>query len=175
MNETITLIELLRSRDERHEKHLQLLRRFPDCSLVSVTMVMPGPVKLNSITAGLAKRAESFLRSCPQFHIEFFERRDLKTGPEIYLLCREGLEATKRICCDIEDLHPLGRLWDFDVIRPDSVPMARTEIGRHARHCIVCGETAIDCIRGRRHSIEEIYKRVEEIYVANSEKPFELC
>lgn len=161
----VTLDELLQSRDNRHQMHLDLLEQYPGRTLVSVTVVMPGPVKNNTISIQLANKAEAFLRRSRQLQIEYMIRRDLNTGPEIYCISRLPVVETKRICCRIEDGHPLGRLWDFDVVQPNSVPLSRTELGLAPRKCIICGsQDAIDCIRSRRHTKASLYARVEEIF-----------
>lgn len=169
----VTLSELLQSRDDRHRMHLDLLNRHPGLTLVSVTMVMPGPVKSNAISIALADKAQQFLLSCRPFLVENLIRRDLNTGSEIYFLSRLPLADTKRMCCRVEDEHPLGRLWDFDVIRPDSTPLSRTEIGLPARKCILCGDDAITCIRGRRHTVPELYARVEQLFTENKDLCYE--
>lgn len=161
----VTLDALLHSRDNRHLMHLELLKQHPERSLVSVTIVMPGPSKRNAISIALADKAERFFRHCQKLQAEHLTRRDLDTGPEIYIISRLPLMEAKRLCCRIEDEHPLGRLWDLDVIRPDSVPMSRTEIGQSPRRCILCEDQhAINCIRARRHAIPDLYHRVEEIF-----------
>lgn len=163
----VTLDELLQSRDLRHQKHLELLDQFHDHTLVSVTMVMPGTVKSNFISISLADKAENFLRHCDKLQIEYLLRLDKHTGSEIFFISKLPLEETKRLCCAIEDGHPLGRLWDFDVIKKDSTPMSRTELGVRPRKCIICDEDAIYCIRGRKHSKEDLYQRVKEIFEQN--------
>lgn len=168
----VTLDELLQSRDNRHLRHLELLQQYPEWTLVSVTMVMPGPVKSNPISLTLADKAEAFLQQNQFLQIEFMERRDLHTGSEIYFVSRLPLLEAKRLCCLIEDGYPLGRLWDFDVIRPDSTPLSRTEIGFEPRKCIICeNEPSINCIRARRHTKSDLYARVEEIFNQYKDTP----
>ena len=168
----VTLDELLLSRDNRHQMHLDLLKQYPGRTLVSVTMVMPGPVKSNSISLTLADKAEAFLQHCQQLQIEHLIRRDLNTGSEIYFISRLPLLEAKALCCRIEDRHPLGRLWDFDVIQPDSTPLARTAIGLAPRKCIICGDQdAINCIRARRHTKPALYARVEELFNQYQDTP----
>ncbi len=168
----VTLDELLQSRDNRHLRHLELLQQYPEWTLVSVTMVMPGPVKSNPISLTLADKAEAFLQQNQFLQIEFMERRDLHTGSEIYFVSRLPLLEAKRLCCLIEDGYPLGRLWDFDVIRPDSTPLSRTEIGFEPRKCIICeNEPSINCIRARRHTKPDLYARVEEIFNQYKDTP----
>lgn len=165
----VTLDELLQSRDNRHQMHLELLSQYPELSLVSVTMVMPGPVKSNAISNALADKAQSFLEHCANLQIVHFIRRDLHTGSEIYFVSRLSLIETKRLCCLIEDKHPLGRLWDFDVIRKDSTPMSRTEIGFEPRKCILCDDYSINCIRSRKHTKPELYAQVEKIFIEHQD------
>ncbi len=172
MGMEVTLDELLQSRDNRHQMHLDLLKQYPGRTLVSVTMVMPGPVKSNSISIALANKAEVFLYHNRHLPIEYMLRRDLNTGPEIYFVSNLPVTETKRICCRIEDGHPLGRLWDFDVIQPDSVPLSRTALGLDPRKCIVCdNRDAITCIRSRRHSKPELYACVEAIFRQYQDTP----
>lgn len=168
----VTLDELLLSRDNRHQRHLELLEQYPEGTLVSVTMVMPGPVKSNPISMALADKAEAFLQQNQFLQITFLERRDLHTGSEIYFVSRLPLLEVKRLCCLIEDRYPLGRLWDFDVIQPDSTPMSRTEIGEQPRRCIICDdEPSINCIRARRHSKPDLYARVELLFNQYKDTP----
>lgn len=168
----VTLDELLLSRDNRHQLHLEMLQKYPQHTLVSVTMVMPGPVKSNSISITLADKAEAFLKGFAPIKAEHMIRRDLHTGSEIYFVSPLSLEETKRICCRIEDEHPLGRLWDFDVIKADSSPMSRTELGLQPRRCIICDdEPAINCIRARKHSKPDLYERVKQIFEQYQDTP----
>ena len=168
----VTLDELLQSRDNRHLLHLEMLQKYPHHALVSVTMVMPGPVKSNVISLTLADKAEAFLNGFSPLKVEHLMRRDLHTGSEIYFVSQLSLEEIKRLCCRIEDAHPLGRLWDFDVIKPDSTPMSRTELGLEPRKCIICdNEYAINCIRARRHSKPDLYERVKQIFEKYQDTP----
>ena len=58
--------------------------------------------------------------------------RDLDTGYEAYLITPLPLLEAKRIAVTIEDTHPLGRLFDIDVINSDGIPVARNDIGENA-------------------------------------------
>lgn len=168
----VTLDELLQSRDNRHQRHIELIHQYSSETLVSVTMVMPGPVKSNPISLALADKAEAFLQQNQFLQITFLERRDLHTGSEIYFVSRLPLLEVKRLCCLIEDRYPLGRLWDFDVIQPDGTPLSRTEIGLEPRRCIICNnEPSINCIRARRHSKPDLYARVEDIFNQYKDTP----
>ena len=72
-----------------------------------------------------------------------------------------ALEA-KRLCCSIEDGHPLGRLMDIDVI-VEGKPLSREDIGLAARHCLLCEKPARECMRAHNHSPEEIQDTIDRM------------
>ena len=49
---------------------------------------------------------------------------DAPTGYEAYWIVRADARSVKRQMCGIEDFHPLGRLFDLDVIQSDATPLA---------------------------------------------------
>lgn len=86
--------------------------------------------------------------------------RDLETGYEAYLITDLPLLEAKRIAVQIEDTHPLGRLFDIDIIDKDGVPVSRDRVGSHPRRCLVCDREARYCMRMRWHTQEEIWERI---------------
>ncbi|WP_050815592.1 MULTISPECIES: citrate lyase holo-[acyl-carrier protein] synthase [Brenneria] len=64
--------------------------------------------------------------------------------------------SLKAAMVDAEDRHPLGRLWDMDVVSPESGPLSRSAIGHPARACLICDEPAHACSRSRRHDRDEL-------------------
>ena len=57
---------------------------------------------------------------------------------------------------ELEDHHPLGRLWDLDVLAPEQGQLSRQDLGFPARQCLVCDEPAHACARSRRHPLARI-------------------
>ena len=86
--------------------------------------------------------------------------RDLETGYEAYLITPLPLLEAKRIAVQIEDTHPLGRLFDIDIIDKDGVPVSRDRVGSRPRRCLVCDREARYCMRMRWHTQEEIWERI---------------
>ena len=86
--------------------------------------------------------------------------RDLETGYEAYLITSLPLLEAKRIAVQIEDTHPLGRLFDIDIIDKDGVPVSRDRVGSRPRRCLVCDREARYCMRMRWHTQEEIWERI---------------
>lgn len=159
----ITLEQLLESRDARARHQQDLLGKNPGGSLVCLTVQLPGPEKRNSISLAIADAGLKALRDA--FPGCKPEVRDLETGFEAYLSLAMPAAELKRICCGIEDRHPLGRLMDIDVICPDG-PLSREAIGLEPRKCLLCGNEARLCMRMHSHTREELLGRIGEMVEA---------
>ena len=89
--------------------------------------------------------------------------RDLNTGYEAYLITTMPLLEAKRVAVEIEDTHPLGRLFDIDVIDKQGIPVSRDRVGGQPRRCLVCDHEARYCMRMRWHTQEEIWARINQM------------
>ncbi len=136
----ITLDALLQSRDQRHALQEQLLQQHPGGTLVCLTVVMPGSVKRNLYSVVTAQAA---LTALLDRHLP-------------------ALEA-KRVTCDIEDSHPLGRLFDIDVMGADGTPISRQAVGGEPRRCLLCDHEARWCMRNHSHSQEELMAHIQKL------------
>ena len=182
----ITLNELLASRDARHATQQKLLAEHSGKTLVCLTVVMPGSVKRNHQSLTAAHAAVEAMRKAfgikenkglsPLETLETPENivplespaptlleLDLETGYEAYLITPMPLLEAKRIAVNIEDTHPLGRLFDIDIINADGVPVSRDAIGEKPRRCLVCDHEARYCMRMRWHTQEEIWAKINEM------------
>ena len=159
----VTLNELLASRDSRHAMQQKLLAEHSGKTLVCLTVVMPGSVKRNHQSLVVAHAAvEQMIRNY-ELGVRYGGRlieRDLETGYEAYLITPLPLLEAKRIAVQIEDTHPLGRLFDIDIIDKDGVPVSRDRVGSRPRRCLVCDREARYCMRMRWHTQEEIWERI---------------
>ena len=110
----VTLEQLLESRDRRAVRQRQLLEAWPGLSLVCFTVQLPGTEKRNAVSLKIADAGVEAIRKA--FSPEYEELKDLETGFEgFFVLSLDPFQA-KRITCEIEDTHPLGRLMDIDVL-----------------------------------------------------------
>ena len=177
----ITLHELLASRDSRHAMQLKLLAENSGKTLVCLTVVMPGSVKRNQQSLTVARAAVKAMRKAynisddllPETELltnelkietrECLVERDLNTGYEAYLITPLPLLEAKRVAVDIEDTHPLGRLFDIDVIDAQGIPVSRDRVGGQPRRCLVCDHEARYCMRMRWHTQEEIWARIKQM------------
>ena len=162
----ITLDQLLASREERAFFQKELLKSHPGKTLVCLTVIMPGKVKRNLQSLVVAQAAVTALVSAFGGSMLRLELRDLPTGYEGYLVTQLSNGEAKREACRIEDTHPLGRLFDLDVIDADGVPVPRESIGQSPRKCLVCGNEARWCMRNRTHSMAELTAKIDEMIEA---------
>ena len=180
-NMPITLDELLASRDARHAMQQKLMAEHSGKTLVCLTVVMPGSVKRNQQSLTVARAAVKAMRKAynisddllPETELltnelktetgECLVERDLNTGYEAYLITSLPLLEAKRMAVDIEDTHPLGRLFDIDVIDAQGIPVSRDRVGGQPRRCLVCDHEARYCMRMRWHTQEEIWARIKQM------------
>lgn len=162
----ITLEQLLESRDNRWATERRLLHDNPGRVLIVLTVVMPGKIKRDKRSLTVAHAAVEAVEHNFNVQTSNFERvaiLDLVTGFEAYWLVDGDILAVKRQTCAIEENHPLGRLFDIDVIGSDSVPVSRREVGLPPRRCLVCGNEARYCMRNHTHTQEKIQNKINEL------------
>ena len=159
----ITLDGLLASREARRDFQQELLRRHPGNTLVCLTVVMPGPVKRNAASLIVAQAALTALIGRFGGDVTRMEVRDLPTGYEAYLLTPLPPAEVKRAACAMEDTHPLGRLFDLDVLDAAGIPLSRADLGLAPRRCLLCERDARWCMRNHTHTTGELAARIGEM------------
>lgn len=162
----ISLDRLLASRDRRWHRQMELLKEHPNESLLCLTVIMPGSVKRNRLSLAVARAATEAIRVEFADSITQMEERDLETGFEAYVLVSLPTLEAKKIACRIEENHPLGRLFDLDVIDPTGTPVQRSAAGVAPRRCLLCDNEARYCMRNHTHSPEQLQNHIAEIVEA---------
>lgn len=161
----VTLEQILNAREERAYRQ-QAMSRKHRAPILSFTMNIPGPVKdtplirrafqegLNALA--LSVRPEAIL-----------DKQIIRavTGCEAVFAVDTDPAALKRITTRIEDAHPLGRLFDMDVLDENLRKLDRELVHGGDRGCIVCGKPGRDCASRRLHSVEELQKAVQRILI----------
>ena len=161
---SVTLEELLKSRDARAAHQKDLLGSHPGKSLLCMTVQLPGPEKRNALSLQIAGAGVAAVRQA--FPLDYEELRDLETGYEAYFLLPMAPADAKRIACRLEDTHPLGRLLDLDVIPGQTGhlrPLGREDIGLPPRRCLLCGNEARYCMRAKTHSTQELLDKIDKM------------
>lgn len=162
----ITLDQLLASREERASFQKELLKSYPGKTLVCLTVIMPGKVKRNLQSLVVAQAAVTAMVSAFGDTVRKLVLRDRQTGYEAYMVTTLSNEEAKQKTCSIEDTHPLGRLFDLDVIDTEGVPVSRESIGQSPRKCLICDNEARYCMRNRTHTLNELSAKIDEMIEA---------
>lgn len=160
----INLALMLERRDARAATQHSLLKRF-NRPLAQLTLVNPGAVKDTAqsrfvFDLGLGAMQEAL--SNAGHGVLSYEGSYFVTGPEMLMVVDTNATALKRTLMAIEDQHPLGRLWDVDVIDISGVSLSRQHFGLPARRCLVCEHPAHDCARSRLHALTDLHRAVQD-------------
>jgi holo-ACP synthase/triphosphoribosyl-dephospho-CoA synthase len=156
------LWKVLESRDRRQRLREDLLVRYR-CPLVQVSPLNPGPVKNSTYALRLQELADEAVRTALQeagLHIlqELGAREE--TGPWDLYVVKGDAAQIKRLMIQLEEMHPLGRLFDLDVIDTKGIPLSRRLLGYPERRCILCGGSVSACIRMGSHTLEELLSEI---------------
>lgn len=160
----VTLDQMLQARDVRAGNQRQWLIKY-NMPLISLTLVIPGSIKCSSGAHYLFDEALSHIEhTCNAHGLHIEAKQDFSTvcGYEALLSIQADPIQLKSICIKIEESHPLGRLWDIDVICPEKGIISRQTKDFTARPCLVCNEDAHACARSRRHELSELTNVIEE-------------
>ena len=146
-----TLIQVLEAREKRVKTQKQLLSAYKT-SLICFTLNIAGPVKTSPIIERAFFEGVNLLEERFKKNIAHSETHISVTGCEGFICVSKEAKQVKNICIDIENNHPLGRLFDMDVIDSKGEKLTRTDL----RGCIVCAKKGRECAAGRLHSVEEL-------------------
>ena len=137
----VTLQQILDARERRVTRQQTLLARYRK-PLICFTMNIPGPEKNNPLISRGFRLGVDLLNAqligsrIPVLLCEVFQE---DTGCEAYLAADAEPENLKKLCVQIEDGLPVGRLFDMDVLRPDGRKVSRENLDLPGRTCMICG------------------------------------
>ena len=157
----VTITDMMNCRDRRVSIQNELISKY-EKPVLSFCMNIPGPVKTNeqirkAFNSGKAELLEALSdHNITILHMEEFHE---PSGDELIMALDASAEDIKTLATEIEESHPLGRLFDMDVIGTDGMKLSR---GTY-RKCIICGCQAQECARSRKHSVEELQIKIEEL------------
>jgi holo-ACP synthase len=159
----VTLGQLLERREARVAERQRLLDGF-GCPVVTLTVVSPGPVKRSAQTRFLFAEGSAAIGQvlAARGHAILAQSADAPvTGPEGTWVVDADAVELKRALVALEEGHPLGRLWDVDVARPDGSGVDRRSLGLPPRACLVCEAPAHACARSRTHGLEDLRRAID--------------
>ncbi|EAR9629123.1 2-(5'-triphosphoribosyl)-3'-dephospho CoA synthase, partial [Salmonella enterica] len=81
-------------------------------------------------------------------------------------------QALKQATIALEQRYPLGRLWDIDVLTAEGEILSRRHFALPARRCLLCGQGAAECARGKTHALTDLLIHMEALlHDADSRQP----
>lgn len=155
----ISLEMMLDSREARERRILELVAHYPQLSIISYTLNIPGPIKNSS------RYRFAFYEGMGAFssmdHLVYLDVT-APTGPSaIFLSLDDPLSVKKRMVA-FEDEMTLGRLFDLDVHGVN-----RAVLSLPPRKCLLCNEPAHACSRSRKHGLDEVLKAIDALILEN--------
>ena len=153
--------EVLMCRERRVDIQNEMIKKY-NMPLISFTMNIPGPIKTNKqIKRAFDIGKTLILEKLKENNIVVLEIKELdeSTGNELFISVDSTADKVKNITVNIEESSLLGRLFDVDVIDVNFEKLSRKSF----RKCLICEEQAQECGRSRKHSIEKLQNKVEEI------------
>lgn len=160
------LDDVLAARDARQAAQQALLAAGANC-VVSFSVLAPGAVKRSPFLDEVFDIGKGRLKhELGRLNISIYAERLLNhAGGQSLLLAADGAaDALKAALIRLEQSHPLGRLWDIDVIDGSGKPLSRPQAGLPPRACLCCDAPAKECARVRRHSTAQLHEAMQQHY-----------
>ena len=155
----VTLIQILDAREKRALRQKELLKKHSS-PLICFTMNIAGPIKVTPLIERAFWEGMRLLKSTvPEDKILSIESKICATGCEAMLCVSEEASLLKKMCVEIEESSPLGRIFDMDVLNADGYKLER----ENERGCNICGKKGRGCASRRLHSVEELQRETSSI------------
>lgn len=166
-NREVTLMEVLDFREEKVNVQKRMYRKNPGGIVVSLGMNIPGPVKTGTSVLCAFYEGANVLKNAilkGAGRIEEEQMLEENAGyAAIYLVRGIDRVKLKGMAVTLEETHPLGRIFDLDVLKENLQPVSRTELGATRRKCLICSRDAKICGRSRAHTIQELQVKTATI------------
>lgn len=157
-----SLEDILTARDERVSYQEYLIKSYKR-TVISYKLNIPGPVKYSPLIrqifdVGLSIFNEKLNKAAiVVVHEKIWYR---SSGPEYFAVVDAAAIRVKKLSTTVEETHPLGRLFDFDVLYSDGSQISRQELGIEPRKCLMCENNAFECGRSRKHDISALIAQI---------------
>ena len=157
----VSLEQVLWSREKRVATQKELLEKYPG-TLICFMLNIPGPEKVNELFEkvfyeGLEKIQNKLETEKISTEVRLVQENI--TGYEGYLVVKADGCQVKKLMIALEETK-IGRLYDIDVLEKENTKISRNDLGFPERKCLLCDNPACQCGRSRKHSIEELRKKI---------------
>lgn len=163
---TVTLTDMLACRERRACLQKELIEKYR-CPILSFSMNIPGPIKTTpDIQRAFEAGKQVLFAQLDRHGLPILSQKEFHeaTGDELLWAVKGSAEKIKEITTEIEETHPLGRLFDMDIIGTNGEKLSRGTW----RTCLICGCQAQECARSRRHTIAEMQAKIDEMLICKS-------
>lgn len=157
----VDLKEMMSCRERRAQLQAEFLEKY-HVPILSFCLNIPGPVKTNGQLAKVFDAGKIEIMNI--LRLEKISMRDFiefheNTGDELLYALDVDAEVLKGWMYEVEENHPLGRLFDIDIIGTDGNKLSRSQF----RKCLLCDCQAQECARSRKHSVAEMQDKIAEM------------
>ena len=152
---SVTLQEILDSREARVRTQTELLHDY-HTPLICFTMNIAGPIKTSPLIERAFREGVRLIDEATRSY-EVLEHREEHTncGPVAFYSLIAEPDILKERMVEIEQNHPIGRLFDIDIIDSEGRKITRST----ERGCLICGAPGRACAAGRLHPVSELTSR----------------
>lgn len=165
------IAQVLNAKDKRVALQQKIFEKYPDQTLVDVSLNIPGPIKNNRYLEKLFNYGIKELENSWDklgYSYKLVVSLDEDTGCENFYILDLSIKTVKKTTIDFEDQTELGRLFDADVLVKDkNAAISRRDLGKQPRKCFICNRPAKECARSRRHSVVEMQNYISKLYTKN--------
>lgn len=162
----VSLQDILNRREAR-AKQQEAWRYLYRSALLSFTLNIPGPIKTSTMLRRVFQEGCRIiyenLCSLDSLVIVADETLPLATGDEYLCAFHGDPSLIKKRMMSVEEHHPLGRLFDIDILLPSGEKLSRPRY----RRCFLCNEQAQACARSRAHTLDELQTAISHLIMAN--------
>lgn len=156
--------DILQSREDRALFQEEIINEYK-APIISFTLNIPGKIKDSLIYREIHNAGmEAISKSLNDYEIINTQKKEKSTGPEGYFSVNINPIELKQLTTKIEIEHPLGRLFDIDVLDINHEQISRSELGLEPRKCMICENNAKECSRSKKHSLEEVLEVINHMY-----------
>lgn len=164
------VMKILQSREDRRYKQEDLLNQYR-ASLISFTLNTPGMIKDNEMYGEIHNEGMKEIgRLLNKNKIAIIYQEEIKksTGSEAYIVVDFEARKLKEKLIELEEKHPLGRIFDIDVFDKNHNQISRKDLGLNPRKCLLCNKYARICAREKNHSYEDLYEGIRSLWEGNN-------
>jgi len=160
---------ILTHKEQRANLQTKLLFKDPNKALLVFTLNIPGPIKNNPQIARIFHAGKFALQKMfTQKNVRpiYTKEINLPSGLDWFVEVATDPFTLKQFLIELEQEHPLGRLFDLDVlfVKDGQVQIvSRKALGYPERSCFICQQSAKICARNQTHQLKEIQKKIEQL------------